>query len=127
MSKKLLAGFAFLAILATILGACSIRDASSGPSGPAVHMGGANFIQTTITINKGESVTLVNDVSVEHIITNGQWKNGTPDTAKESGAPAYNATFNGNDSGSLGPFTTSGTFHFYCTVHPGMNLTVTVK
>lgn len=126
MSKKLFAGFALLAILATLLAACSIHD-TAGPSGPTVHMGNANFTQTSITISKGQSITLIDDVAVEHIITNGQWKNGQPVTSKESGAPSYNATFNGNDSSTLGPFTTSGTFQYYCTIHPGMNLTVIVQ
>ncbi|HVU66470.1 MAG TPA: plastocyanin/azurin family copper-binding protein [Ktedonobacteraceae bacterium] len=126
MYKKMLAGIAFLAILATVLAACSIHE-SSGPTGPVAHMGNASFTQTSITINKGDSITLVDDVAVEHIITNGLWKNGAPDTTKENGAPAYNATFNGNDSGTLGPFPVSGTFHYYCTIHPGMDLTVVVK
>lgn len=126
MYKRLLAGVALLAILTTILAACSIHD-TAGPSGPAVHMGNANFVQTSITIKKGDSISLINDVAVQHIIVNGQWKGGTPDTAKESGAPDYNKTFNGNDNDTLGPFTTGGTFHYYCTIHPGMNLTVTVQ
>ncbi len=126
MYKKLMIGVALLAILTTLLAACSIHD-SAGPSGPTAHMGNANCTQSSITISKGESVTLIDDVAVQHIITNGQWKGGTPDTTKESGAPSYNQTFNGNDSAPLGPFTTSGTFHYYCTIHPGMNLTVIVQ
>lgn len=126
MYKKLLAGIAILAILTTILAACSIRD-TSGPSGPTVHMGNANFVQTSITISKGQSISLINDVAVTHIITNGAWQNGVAHSAKESGAPSYNKTFTGDDSDTLGPFTTSGTFHYYCTVHPGMDLTVTVQ
>lgn len=126
MYKKLLAGLALLAILTTVLGACSIHD-SAGPSGPTVHMGNANFLQTSITITKGQSLNLIDDVAVPHIITNGQWNNGQPAPAKESGAPSYNQNFNGNDSSALGPFTTSGTFHYYCTIHPGMNLTVVVS
>lgn len=126
MYKKILAGIAMLAILATVLAACSIHD-TTGPTGPAAHMGNANFTTTTVTISKGDTLTLVDDVGVQHIITNGQWKGAGVDTAKESGAPSYNQTFNGNDSAPLGPFTTSGTFHYYCTLHPGMNLTVVVK
>lgn len=126
MYRKLLAGIALLALLATVLAACSIHD-TSGPTGPTVHMGNAAFTESSITISKGQSITVIDDVSVEHIITNGQWKNGVPDTAKESGAPGYDATFNGNDSSTLGPFTTSGTFHYYCTIHPGMDLKVIVQ
>jgi len=33
---------------------------------------------------------------------------------------------NGNNA-QIGPFTTAGTFHIYCSIHPGMNLTITVK
>lgn len=126
MYKKLLVGVALLAILTTILAACSIHD-TSGPSGPTAHMGNANFVQTSVTIKKGDTLTLVDDVAVQHIITNGTWVSGTAKPGKESGAPVYNQTFNGNDNGSLGPFTTSGTFQYYCTVHPGMNLTVVVQ
>jgi plastocyanin len=90
-------------------------------------MGNANFTQSSITITKGESVTLVDDVAVQHIITNGSWQGASAVSAKESGAPTYNQTFNGDDSGTLGPFTTSGTFHYYCTIHPGMNLEVIVQ
>ncbi|HEY3993685.1 MAG TPA: plastocyanin/azurin family copper-binding protein [Ktedonobacteraceae bacterium] len=126
MYKKLLFGIAFLAILATVLAACSIHD-TAGPSGPTAHMGNANFTQPSVTISKGQSLTLIDDVAVQHIIANGQWVNGVSKVTKESGAPSYNQTFNGNDSSPLGPFTTSGTFHYYCTIHPGMNLTVVVQ
>lgn len=126
MYKKLLVGVALLAILTTVLAACSIHD-TGGPSGPTAHMGNANFVQTSVTISKGQTLTLIDDVAVTHIIANGTWDNGAAKSAKESGAPNYNQTFNGNDSSPLGPFTTSGTFHYYCTVHPGMNLTVTVQ
>lgn len=126
MHKTLLAGIALLALLTTLLSACSIHD-TAVQSGPSVHMGNANFLQTSITISKGQSVALIDDVTVEHIITNGTWQNGVAKVGKESGAPAYNKTFNGNDSDTLGPFNTSGTFEYYCTIHPGMNLTVVVQ
>jgi plastocyanin len=126
MYKKFLVSVALLAILTTILAACSIHD-SGGPSGPSVHMGNANFVQTSITISKGQSIAVINDVAVTHIITNGQWQNGVAHSAKESGAPGYNKTFTGNDTDTLGPFATAGTFHYYCTVHPGMDLVVTVQ
>lgn len=128
MYKKLLFGVVFLALLTTLLAACSIEDtASNAPSGPSVHMGNASFVQTTITVSKGQSINLMDDVGATHIVTNGFWKGTSPDTSKESGAPAFNQTFGGNDSAVLGPFTSSGTYHYYCTIHPGMNLTVTVQ
>lgn len=127
MYKKLLFSMVFLAVLTTLLAACSIVDSAAGPTGPTVHMGNASFIQSSITISKGESLSVVDDVAVEHIIVNGTWKGSTAAPSKESGAPVINQTFNGNDTDSFGPFNTSGTFHFYCTIHPGMNLSVTVQ
>ncbi|HEY0755222.1 MAG TPA: plastocyanin/azurin family copper-binding protein [Ktedonobacteraceae bacterium] len=126
MYKKFLVGIALLAILSTVLAACSIHD-TAAISGTAIHMGNANFTQSSVNVKKGDSVTFVDDVAVEHIITNGTWKNGVAAASKENGALSYNQTFNGNDSNALGPFTTSGTFHYYCTLHPGMNLTIVVS
>lgn len=129
--KKILMFFAVLALLATSLVACSGRDSGSTGSTDApntVHMNETQFVPNTITIKKGDKVNLVNDVAVVHIIQNGAWDdNGNVKTMTEPGAPRVNLQFNGNDSNSIGPFTTAGTFHVYCTVHSGMNLTVVVQ
>jgi plastocyanin len=126
MYKKLLVSIVLLALLTMLLAACSIHEAS-GPTGPVVHMGNADFVQHSITVSKGDSITLIDDVAVAHTIKNGSWAAGKPTEPKESGAPTYSANFTGNDNSTLGPFPTAGTFHYYCTVHPGMNLTVIVK
>ncbi len=126
MYKKILVGLLVFGLLTTILAACAIRD-EAGTSGPEAHMGSATFVQSSVTINKGDSLTLVDDVAVEHIIKNGSWNGTTQQPATESGAPSVNITFNGNDSAPIGPFNTSGTFRLYCTIHLGMNLTVVVK
>lgn len=127
MYKKILVGLALFGILTTLVAACGIYDAGNGPTGPTVHMGGAVFLVTSITISKGQSINLIDDVAVEHIIKNGTWNNGIPVTKTESGAPSVDMTFNGNDSGTIGPFNTSGKFELYCTIHQNMNLTVTVS
>jgi plastocyanin len=98
-----------------------------GGGGTTVHMGSANFLVNTITIPKGSKLTLVDDVAVLHIIKNGMWENGNQKTTQEPGAPTVNVTFNGNDTKDIGPFSTAGTFHIFCTVHLNMNLTITVK
>jgi plastocyanin len=94
-----------------------------------VHMNSTSFVQAALTIQKGQSVTLVNDDAfTPHIIANGAWENGTPKPAKEVGAPSVNnVQINGDSSQTIGPFTTAGTFHFYCTIHPGMELAVIVQ
>jgi plastocyanin len=48
---------------------------------------------------------------------------------RENGAPVVNnVQISGNGSSqAIGPFNTPGSFHLYCTIHPGMNLTVIVQ
>lgn len=101
---------------------------SGGGNGTTVHMGTTNFLVSSITIPKGSKLTLVDDVQVPHIIQNGSWDaSGTAKSTKEAGAPTVNDNFSGGDTKDIGPFTTAGTYHLYCTIHTGMNLTVTVK
>ncbi len=104
------------------------QSGSGGSSGGAtVHMNSSNFEQSSVTLSKGSSLTLVDDAAVVHIIENGTWNNGTAEPGAEPGAPKVQQQFSGNDSHDIGPFNTAGTFKLYCTVHPGMNLTVIVK
>lgn len=116
--------FALLSVLFT---ACTIRDTSAGTAGPSAKMGPSNFIDQTVTIKKGDSLTLVDTVAVPHIIANGTWDGSAPKPGQEAGAPKVNLSFAGSDSQTAGPFTTSGTFKLYCTIHPSMNLTVIVQ
>ena len=127
MYKRILFGVVLFGTITVLLAACAIVDTSNMASGPTVHMGGTNFNQSSITIHKGDMLNLVDDAASTHIITNGSWVGSTQKPAKESGAPSVNQTFNGSDSAAVGPFTTAGTFHLYCTIHPGMNLTVVVQ
>lgn len=126
MYKKILVVLVLLGILTTLIAACGIYDVS-GPSGPTVHIMGNNFVQPSITISKGDSVTLVVDDSVAHSIRNGTWSGPNQVLKKEPGAPDVNVNLNGGDSASVGPFNTGGQFLLLCTVHAGMNLTVIVK
>jgi plastocyanin len=126
MYKKIFIGLLVFGLLTTILTACAIYDQSS-VSVPAAHMAGATFTQSSVTIKKGDMLKLVDDAAAQHIIKNGTWKGSTPEPKTESGAPTVDVTLNGNDSSTIGPFNTSGTFQLYCTIHPGMNLTVIVK
>ena len=127
MYKKILVGLVLFGILTTTIAACGIYDQSNLPTGPTVHMGGANFLESSITISKGQSINLIDDVAVLHIITNGTWNGSSQVLKAEAGVPTVNVTYNGNDSSMVGPFNTSGTFKLLCTVHPNMNLTVIVS
>ena len=126
--KKLIAAFVLFSLVALLVAACGGSPGSGGSGGNDVHMNETNFVQSTITISKGSSINLIDDVAVVHIIEKGIWVNDTPRPETEKGAPTVNdLQFNGNDSHTVGPFNTAGIFHLYCTVHPGMNLTVKVK
>lgn len=127
MHKKMIGGLVVFALLTILMGACGIRDTGNAPAGPTAHMGNAAFVPDTVTIKKGDMLTLVDDVAVPHTIKNGSWVNGQAKAAQESGAPTVNQNFNGNDTATVGPFNTAGKFQLYCTIHPGMNLTVTVQ
>jgi plastocyanin len=125
LASALLA-ISLLAILTVMITACGSTGSGNNPN--TVHMNSGNFDQSSITIKKGESLTLASDSSAVHIIENGTWDNsGTPKPNIEAGAPKVDAQINGGDSKTFGPFNTAGTFQLYCTVHPGMNLTVIVK
>jgi plastocyanin len=101
--------------------------ASASTSVPTVHMGTVNFDQSSITIPKGSKLMLVDDSSVPHILYNGQWQNGSPQKHQEPGAPTVNGVQVSGNSVTIGPFATAGTYHIYCAVHQGMNLTVIVQ
>lgn len=107
-------------------GGSSSPGSSSGSSTPTVHLGSSNFLVSSITVPKGSMLTLVDDAAVPHILKNGSWVNGAQQLKKESGAPAVNVTFNGNDTHQIGPFNTPGTYHIFCTIHVNMNLTIIV-
>jgi plastocyanin len=127
MLKKLFAILGLGCIITLLLAACGSSNASAGPN--PVHMSGTNFVQKSITIKKGESITLINDdLFGSHTIANGTWENGTAQPVREAGAPEINdVKIGGTSSAAIGPFTTPGTFKLYCTVHAGMNLTVIVQ
>ncbi len=148
-SKRLKILVMFLALLAlgsVILAACSrpgtlpitgttptATSSGGGGGGVAgcasgsVHMDSTNFVQKCVNISKGSKVTLIDDVQVLHIITNGAWVNGNPQIASEPGAPTINNVSIAGGSADIGPFNTAGKFNVLCTVHLGMNLVVNVS
>jgi plastocyanin len=144
MSKKIIAIFMLLSLVSVLIAACS-RDANStssvgsnntastsipatnGNSGNEVHLSVTSFAQGSITIAKGSKLTLVNDTPTVHNIQNGSWVNSSIKPLKENGAPPVNINFKGNDAQMIGPFPVAGTYHLYCSIHEGMNLTVIVQ
>ncbi|HEU0003655.1 MAG TPA: hypothetical protein VFQ36_22295 [Ktedonobacteraceae bacterium] len=101
---------------------------SGGCAGTSVHMSASDFVEKCANISKGSKLTLIDDVQVLHIISNGMWdSSGNQVTTKEPGAPTVSdVNINGGQM-DIGPFTTAGTFHIFCSVHLNMNLVVNVK
>ena len=128
--KKLIAILVALSVV-TVLTAASCGGSGGGGAGAGtgVHMGETTFLQPSVTISKGSSLNLIDDVPVLHVIGNGSWVNSVVKPARESGAPVVNnLQFNAaGQSMAVGPFNTAGTFHLYCSVHLNMNLTVIVQ
>lgn len=128
MLKKLFVIPAICCLITLLLVACGTTSSSAPAGHNEVHMTANTFAQTSITLKKGESITLVDDTFVPHTIKNGTWENNVAKAAREPGAPEVNdVQVNSNGTASIGPFTTAGTFKLYCTIHPGMNLTVIVQ
>ncbi len=115
---------------ATVSAPTSTPTSSSSGSGNAaeVHMGVQSFLQSSVTIKKGASLKLINDASDVHLISLGQWVNGSPKPEKEPGAAqVHSLEFTGQASHMVGPWNTPGTYHLYCTIHQNMQLTVIVQ
>ncbi|HEY6543221.1 MAG TPA: hypothetical protein VIZ18_19920 [Ktedonobacteraceae bacterium] len=133
-----------LALGSVLLAACArpgSPEANSGGSTPtstgggsggcatgSVHMSSSNFVTPCVNITKGSKLTLIDDVQVLHIINNGMWdSSGNQVTTKEPGAPTISGVNISGGQTAVGPFTTAGTFHIFCSVHLNMNLVVNVK
>jgi plastocyanin len=127
--KKWLIVLALFSLLAVVIVACEGSGGSSSSDEPTtVHTNDLIFLKDQMTIKKGQSITVINDVGTPHVIANGAWDNSNPKPLKERGVPITgDVSLAGNETKVIGPFNTAGVFHLYCTIHPNMNLTVTVQ
>lgn len=132
ISSSLGVGLVCLIALSLVSCASSGSDANRAPAGNplspnAVHMDSSRFTTPRVTLRAGERLTLVADTFAPHIIASGTWVNGSAQCRVEPGAPEINdVMIEGNKSDSLGPFPQPGNYNLYCTIHPGMNLSVSV-
>jgi plastocyanin len=138
--KKMISLLALLTAFTLLLAACGSSTTSTGSNSNTnstgsnasnqtvtVNTTSNNFAQPSVTLKKGDTLELVNQASDIHLISLGQWVNGQAKPENEPGAPSVqNVELAGNSSITIGPWNTPGTYHLYCTVHTGMNLTVNV-
>src|SRR5579871_495588 len=106
--------------------ATSAASASTGSGEATVQLSAASFSPTSVIVPQGAKLRIVNSAGILHILTNGTWKNNVPTPMQEPGAPVVNNVQISSGSVEIGPFTSAGTFHIFCSVHVGMNLTVFV-
>lgn len=123
-----------LMIGAIFIGAISSTATSAGATGtiltngvPTVHVGAGGFVQSSVTLSKGQDLLLVSDSSVQHDLVLGQWQNSQPVSESEPGAPAVNNVIVDGQNVTIGPFNTAGTYHIICVIHTNMSLTVVVQ
>jgi len=125
---SLVAGMVIGAIFIGAIAQESLATGTTYTNGvPTVHMSAGGFLQSSVTIPKGSKLALVDDVAALHILANGSWQNGVPKTTTEPGAPRVNNVQVNGGSTEIGPFSAAGTYHIYCEVHQGMNLTIIVQ
>lgn len=125
-------------VAGVILGALVIglitQPSAAGGAGTAraetevVHLGAATFAPDIVALHQGDTLTLIDDAPVPHTLTNGPWTAGNqPVPGVEPGAPILNNVDLNNNTVTVGPFTSPRTYHIYCTVPSGMNLTIIVQ
>jgi len=117
-------------VVALLVGAMPQTGAASiGPNGePAVHMTPTTFAPSVALVPTGSSLLIMAESSAKHILDYGRWDaHGTPHPLVEIGAPPLHDMVMTGGSMELGPFTTPGVYHIYCTIHQSMNLTLVVE
>ena len=120
----------FLLTLALAVAGCGGGGAngSSGGASNEVDLGAASFEQTSVTLNSGQALHLVDPQASggTHNLCIGQ--NGTCDSSASGPSELVGAgmMINAGDTKDI-TFSTAGTYHVTCTIHPNMNLTVTVQ
>jgi len=127
MYRKLLFGILALALISVLIAACGIKE-QLAEAKTKVGMGATEFVETEVTIKKGDFITITNDTPALHIIANGIWDGTTAKPGAEASAPKVNFSLTGKEAKkTIGPFSTAGTFKLYCTIHPKMNLIIKVE
>jgi plastocyanin len=98
---------------ATTSTAAKAPASSSGGGGTAVDMKNIAFSPKAVTVKVGQKITWTNQDSVDHNVT------------ATAGASFHSSNFGQGGTYSFTP-TKAGTIKYVCTIHPGMDATITV-
>lgn len=112
--------------LAMAFAACGGGAGSSSSSSPTLAMGNSDFTPSNPTVNMKVGQTLKITSQGGHILVTGtsgkyEAEAGAPDALNNSSG----VTFKAGDTQTY-TFSTAGTYHIACLVHPAMNATVIV-
>jgi plastocyanin len=125
MKQHIGAALIAFAALALVLTGCG---GGGGGASNELDLGSVNFVQTSITLSAGQQLHIVDpqDTGGTHNLCIGQ--NGTCD-ANPAGPSELHGPGMMISPGATKDvtFATAGTYHITCTIHPSMNLTVTVQ
>jgi plastocyanin len=128
MRKLMLTAVLPMLMLTLALSVAGCGGSSSSGGANELDMGSASFTQTSITLSSGQALHMVDpqDTGGTHNLCIGQ--NGTCDA--NSNGPSDLAKpgmmFSPGTTKDV-TFSAAGTFHITCTIHPSMNVTVTVQ
>src|SRR5262249_40724030 len=117
---------ALLTSMLVVLGACEAGEVKNAPN--TVSMDLANFHQDSLAIKSGETVHFVNPVNGDpHALCIGKDNQCAPQTGAPEKLNSTNpVTTNPADTLAV-VFATPGTYLVICTLHPGMQVTITVQ
>lgn len=116
--------------------ACGGSDEPSGTTGGTATKPGAtvkmpllSFDPVDVTVKVGESVTWVNENGIAHTLEQGTYEvdkgTGLRTSEKSDGAFTLDVAKKGDTVSFTYP--KAGTFTYFCTIHKGMNGSVTVE
>jgi plastocyanin len=109
--------------------ASSDGGAASSRPGATVDMVFTEFVQSQVAIDAGQTVTFVNRNPITHTIVEGTYTVNAADglRTEENDDGAFELMVSKEGESVAHTFTKAGTFQFFCTIHKGMNGTVTVR
>ena len=104
-------------------------DTTVNTAGTAtVHLKAATFAPDILALHSGATLRVIDDTPIPHTLSNGVWSaDNHPVPGPERGAPIVSNVALNNNSVTIGPFSSPGAYHIYCTLHPGMTLTILVQ
>jgi plastocyanin len=120
--------FAVLLLMLLALFALAACGQSASASNE-VSMAASDFSATIITIKAGQAVHFTDPAGIgaTHIVCLGSDGNCSATAQGPQALEGDGFTINAGDPPKDVPFTTPGTYHITCSIHPSMNLTVTVR